>query len=649
MLLGLIFALPSATPSTAAAEAWVRKAHGRLPYSLAPGLAAVINAGGHSHTFGVGVQKHGESVPTDGDTLFEIGSLSKTAVALGLATLVTAGRLRWNDPVRRWLGEDFKLGSEEYVSSTLTVSDLLAHRTGLAEGQGDLLSYVYPTATGEYQRRLADVEPVHALRSTFDCAPPRERESPHPDSRRAADSRPARALPQRADSNTGWMLAGQVLRYATNSSSWCAALRATLLVPLGLTRTFCHRNEIPPEVAAAHLAAVHKADPCRSDPRSAVPAVATFDFVATGDPDDFAWGAADAAGSVVSSASDMGRVIGLLLGTASSPIVSRAVVGQMLTGQMVTPAAWLAECGIAGWGAGGTRSVGRAAAAGFGFDVVTELRLGGRDRPYAEKNGDTNMHKARLGLLPSFTGGAADGEAVLLLSNLGGSMGGPLTALKFGVLALLAGGSDADADAAAAAALSTTGFWAEQWRPEVTCTPCGRSGASGPCSPGGHVAPPLPPSAYVGAYGTRAYGEALLTVESAATAAGGPLLLSLGPIRSARLDFSNTSTVLERPCSELGAELEAGYLAPWAVPAARRLAALGGDCTLAEWTLPAEIPAAGISAGKGTVAFPWGCGPVPLPDGPSVYLASHQGRGRLAVFMGEALEAANAMSNTSNS
>ena len=43
---------------------------------------------------------------------------------------------------------------------------------------------------------------------------------------------------------------------------------------------------------------------------------------------------------------------------------------------------------------------------------------------YAEKNGDTNMHKARLGLLP------ADGSAVLLLSNLGGSMGGELTALK---------------------------------------------------------------------------------------------------------------------------------------------------------------------------------------------------------------------------
>ena len=43
------------------------------------------------------------------------------------------------------------------------------------------------------------------------------------------------------------------------------------------------------------------------------------------------------------------------------------------------------------------------------------------------------MHKARLGLLPEL------GSAVLLLGNLGGSAGGPLTAMKFGALAIIAG------------------------------------------------------------------------------------------------------------------------------------------------------------------------------------------------------------------
>ena len=77
--------------------------------------------------------------------------------------------------------------------------------------------------------------------------------------------------------------------------------------------------------------------------------------------------------------------------------------------------------------------------------------------PYAEKSGDTDMHKARLGLLPD------DGAAVLLQSNLGGSVGGPLTALKFGVATLLAGGTTAEADEASARALNTTGFWTGQW------------------------------------------------------------------------------------------------------------------------------------------------------------------------------------------
>ena len=43
------------------------------------------------------------------------------------------------------------------------------------------------------------------------------------------------------------------------------------------------------------------------------------------------------------------------------------------------------------------------------------------------------MHKARLGLLPELR------SAVLLLGNLGGSAGGPLTAMKFGALAIIAG------------------------------------------------------------------------------------------------------------------------------------------------------------------------------------------------------------------
>ena len=104
----------------------------------------------------------------------------------------------------------------------------------------------------------------------------------------------------------------------------------------------------------------------------------------------------------------------------------------------------------------------------------------------------------------------------------------------------------------------------------------------------------------------------------------------------------STSLLVEDTCAKIATLLEEGFVARWAaVEAAEKVSALGGGaCTLAEFVLPAEIPAAGISAKGGQVAFPWGCGPVPLPDGPSLFVLSHAGKGVLALFMGEALEAA---------
>ena len=82
------------SPSPAdAIETWLRTAHGRVPFGLAPGISGVTVSDGKIQAFGLGVQRHGSPAPADGDTLYEIGSLSKTMVALGLATLVTSGTL----------------------------------------------------------------------------------------------------------------------------------------------------------------------------------------------------------------------------------------------------------------------------------------------------------------------------------------------------------------------------------------------------------------------------------------------------------------------------------------------------------------------------------------------------------------------------
>merc|ERR1712176_1184355 len=98
---------------------------------------------------------------------------------------------------------------------------------------------------------------------------------------------------------------------------------------------------------------------------------------------------------------------------------------------------------------------------------------------FAEKNGDTDMHKARMGL------GLDNGVGVLLLSNLGGHVGGSLTALKFGMLAVAAGSTDEEADEFMSAVMNTTNIWQAMFSADATCTACGTVlSTSGPCVPG---------------------------------------------------------------------------------------------------------------------------------------------------------------------
>ena len=146
----------------------------------------------------------------------------------------------------------------------------------------------------------------------------------------------------------------------------------------------------------------------------------------------FAWGAADAAGSVISSTADMATVLALLLGVDGSeqgeqetndsrrhrstsattaartgPPLSRTawfdptVVAGMLSGQMTVSWDWVKGCGLQPGGGnappfsskgqtpsggqtilGGQTTAGHAVAAGLGFDLVGDILLAGRRHPY---------------------------------------------------------------------------------------------------------------------------------------------------------------------------------------------------------------------------------------------------------------------------
>ena len=86
---------------------------------------------------GYGVRKLGDTTPVDERTIFAIGSSSKAFTAAALAMLVDEGKIKWDDPVTKYL-PGFEL-YDPYASKEMTVRDLLCHRSGL--DRGDLMWY----------------------------------------------------------------------------------------------------------------------------------------------------------------------------------------------------------------------------------------------------------------------------------------------------------------------------------------------------------------------------------------------------------------------------------------------------------------------------------------------------------------------------
>lgn len=95
-----------------------------------PGLAiAVVKDDKVVFAKGFGVRTVGGADKVDEHTLFAIGSNTKQFTSAALAMLVDEGKIKWDDPVTRYL-PSFQL-SDPYVTRVLTVRDLLCHRVGI--------------------------------------------------------------------------------------------------------------------------------------------------------------------------------------------------------------------------------------------------------------------------------------------------------------------------------------------------------------------------------------------------------------------------------------------------------------------------------------------------------------------------------------
>jgi CubicO group peptidase (beta-lactamase class C family) len=93
-----------------------------------PGVAMGVLHNGKFHTAGFGITNVDNPQLVTDNTLFQIGSITKTMTGTIMMRLAEQGKLDLDAPVRAYL-PDFKV-KDEQVSAQVTVRNLLTHMSG---------------------------------------------------------------------------------------------------------------------------------------------------------------------------------------------------------------------------------------------------------------------------------------------------------------------------------------------------------------------------------------------------------------------------------------------------------------------------------------------------------------------------------------
>jgi CubicO group peptidase (beta-lactamase class C family) len=169
-----------------------------------PGVAVGVRADGREAFACHGVTSVDNPLPVEQDTLFVLGSVTKTCTATAMMRLVAAGRVELDAPVRRYVPELVLV--DERAAAQITVLNLLNHTSGLGWGT--------VTDTGEGDDALA--VNVANLAGVEQVAPPGSRAS---------------------YSQGGYDLAGRVIEKVTGLT-YERAVASLLLKPLGMSHSF---------------------------------------------------------------------------------------------------------------------------------------------------------------------------------------------------------------------------------------------------------------------------------------------------------------------------------------------------------------------------------------------------------------------------
>jgi CubicO group peptidase (beta-lactamase class C family) len=165
-----------------------------------PGLGAAFVHGDELRAAPSGILNIETQVPVTGESIFQIGSITKVFTGTLVMQLLDEGKIELDAPVRRYLPELEIAG--EPVSDEVTIRRLLAHTSGIV---GDLFIDTgrNDDATARYVERCRDLSYLTRPGTLFSYC------------------------------NSGFNMLGRVIEVMTRTT-WAARLRTSLTAPLGI-------------------------------------------------------------------------------------------------------------------------------------------------------------------------------------------------------------------------------------------------------------------------------------------------------------------------------------------------------------------------------------------------------------------------------
>ena len=247
-----------------------------------PGLAiAIVKDDAVVATKGYGVRELGKPGRVDGETVFDIASLTKSFTAAGAAVLVDAGELKWDDLVSERL-PTVKF-SDEYIQRNVTLRDLLSHRTGLQPANSTFVFFGFDR--DQILNCVQYLEPQRPFRTGM------------------------------VYSNVLYTVAGEVTAAAAKTT-WAELLRTRVVEPAGMKSTALLKRPTVANIATPHALIDGKQRPIR--------------------PKDFAMVAP--AASVYTNAADLARWLRLQLNDGmidGVQVLSKASMEEMHSPQCI--------------------------------------------------------------------------------------------------------------------------------------------------------------------------------------------------------------------------------------------------------------------------------------------------------------------------